>query len=67
MNGPRQPRVVFTLDLTKADGLFSARNFWINSGDVVLVTESPINGTRTVLGLVGSVFGVFNTVGNSAN
>ena len=67
VRGPRQPRVVFTLDLTNADGLFSARNFSINSGDVVLVTESPINGARTVLGLVGSVFGVFNTANNAAN
>ncbi|MCR8826777.1 polysaccharide biosynthesis/export family protein [Pseudosulfitobacter koreensis] len=67
VRGPRQPRVVFTLDLTNADGLFSARNFLINSGDVVLVTESPVNGARTVLGLVGSVFGVVNTVGNARN
>jgi len=67
VRGPRQQRVVFTLDLTTADGLFSARNFMINSGDVVLVTESRLNSARTVLGLVGSVFGVFNTVSNSSN
>ncbi len=67
VRGPRQSRVVFTLDLTNADGLFSARNFLINSGDTVLVTESPINSARTVLGLVGSVFGVFNNVGNASN
>lgn len=58
VRGPRQRRVVFTLDLTTSDGLFSARNFHVQSGDLVLATESPINDTRTILGLVGSVFGV---------
>lgn len=56
--GPSQTRVVFTLDLTTSDGLFSARNFMIHSGDLVLATESPVNNTRTVLGLVGSTFGI---------
>ena len=56
--GPRNTRVVFTLDLTTSDGLFSARNFHIQSGDLVLATESPLTNTRTILGLVGSVFGL---------
>lgn len=58
--GPRQQRVVFTLDLTTSDGLFSARHFRIQSGDLVLATESPVNSVRTVFGLVGSVFGLAN-------
>jgi len=65
--GPRQERVVFTLDLTTSDGLFSARNFRVQSGDLVLATESPINSVQTVFGLVGSVFGLANTVVNSSN
>ena len=56
--GPRKTRVVFTLDLTTADGLFSARNFHIQPGDLVLATESPVTNTRTVLGLVGAGFGL---------
>jgi len=56
--GPDRERVVFTLDLTTADGLFSARKFQIQPKDLVLVTESPINSARTVLGLVGQVLGV---------
>ncbi len=56
--GPDQPRVVFTLDLTSTDGLFSARSFRINAGDLVLVTESPITRAQTILGLIGSAFGV---------
>lgn len=65
--GPDQSRVVFALDMTTADGLFSARNFRINPGDVVLVTESPVTGVRTILGLVGSAFGVVGAASNAAN
>jgi polysaccharide export outer membrane protein len=50
--------VVFTFDLTSADGLFAARQFQIQSGDTVLATESPVTNARTILGLFGSVFGV---------
>ena len=64
VRGPRQTRVVFTLDLTNSDGLFSARNFEIAPKDLVLVTESPVTNTRTILGLIGSVFGVANIVTN---
>jgi len=62
--GPTKTRVVFSLDLTTSDGLFSARNFTINSGDLVLATESPVNNARTIFGLVGSAFGVLNVVNN---
>ncbi|WP_345229484.1 polysaccharide biosynthesis/export family protein [[Roseibacterium] beibuensis] len=56
--GPDQQRVVFTIDLTTADGLFSARNFQINPGDLVLVTESPVTRTQTIFSLIGSAFGL---------
>ena len=56
--GPDQPRVVFSLDLTSADGLFSARNFHLAHSDLVLVTESPITSAQTIFGLIGSVFGL---------
>ena len=62
--GPEQARVVFTLDLTSADGLFSARNFDIHAGDLVLVTESPITSAQTIFGLIGSVFGLANQSAN---
>lgn len=65
--GPGQSRVVFTLDLTSADGLFSARNFDIQSGDLVLVTESPITSAQTIFGLIGSVFGLANQTANLGN
>jgi polysaccharide export outer membrane protein len=66
-NGPAKERVVFTIDLTTADGLFSAGEFAINNRDVVLVTESPVTTTQTVFGLIGGFLGVANSSQNVAN
>lgn len=55
--GPPHERMIFTLDLTSADGLFSAGNFAIEPGDLVYVSESPITVARTLFELIGSVFG----------
>jgi len=63
VRGPRQTRVVFTVDLTSADGLFSARKFQIQPDDLVMVTESPINDALTVSNIVGNLFGVFSRAG----
>lgn len=41
-NAPRKSQLVFTFDLTSADGLFAARRFLIQPADVVLATESPV-------------------------
>lgn len=60
VRGPRQTRVVFTVDLTSADGLFSARNFDVQPGDLVVATESPINDTLTIANIFGNFFGVFS-------
>ncbi|MDT8853532.1 polysaccharide biosynthesis/export family protein [Paracoccaceae bacterium Fryx2] len=59
-SGPDRARAVFTLDLTTADGLFSARNFNIQPEDLVLATESPLNSVRTVMGLIGQTLGLTN-------
>jgi polysaccharide export outer membrane protein len=56
--GPDRARMIFTIDLTTADGLFSARNFAIAPEDLVLVTESPLNGLRTILGVIGQAVGI---------
>ena len=57
-SGPRHGRTIFTIDLTSADGLFSAGEFQIQPGDLIYVTESPLLTSRNVLTLIGSVFGV---------
>lgn len=63
VRGPRHTRVVFTLDLTSADGLFSARQFQINPGDLVMATESPLNDALTISNIIGNFFGVFSRAG----
>jgi len=60
--GPEMKQVIFTFDLTSADGLFAARKFKINPNDTILATESPVNVTRKVLSLVGAVFGTASAV-----
>jgi polysaccharide export outer membrane protein len=54
-SGPIKPQVVFTIDLTTADGLFAARQFEINPKDTVLATESPVSAARTIFQLLGSL------------
>lgn len=61
-SGPRHTRTIFTIDLTSADGLFSAGQFDIRPGDVIYATESPLIGTRNIFALVGSIFGLSNQV-----
>jgi polysaccharide export outer membrane protein len=63
VRGPRQQRVVFSLDLASADGLFSARQFQINPGDLVMATESPVNDVVTVSNILGNFFGIFSRAG----
>lgn len=63
-SGPQKDQVVFSFDLTSADGLFAARKFLVNPEDVVIATESPVTSTRTVLGLIGSVVGLSGAVNN---
>lgn len=66
-NGPNMQQVIFSLDLTSADGLFAARNFLINPNDTVLATESPVVAIRTVLSLFGAALGTTAQVANTAN
>nr|WP_240335526.1 polysaccharide biosynthesis/export family protein [Pseudotabrizicola algicola] len=64
-SGPSREQVVFTFDLTTAEGLFAARSFQINPKDTVLVTEASLVSTRSVLGLVGTLLGLANTVSSN--
>ena len=57
-SGPSKDRMIFALDLTSADGLFSAGEFAIQDHDLVLVTQSPVVNARTVFGLIGAAFGL---------
>lgn len=59
--GPEAQRVVFTIDLTTADGLFSAQQFEIMPGDLIYVTESPMRQAQSIAALVGSAFGLLRS------
>ena len=52
--GPPRDRVVFTIDLTRADGLFSAAKFMIQPGDLIYATESPLGTAASILSIFGS-------------
>ncbi len=58
--GPKKQYVVFTMDMTSADGIFGARNFYIHPGDTVMATESAVKPAQSVMALIGSVFGLSN-------
>lgn len=61
-SGPPKERVVFTVDLTTADGLFSAGKFQIMPGDLVYATESPITTARTIFGIFSAALSVANSI-----
>ena len=58
--GPDTSQVVFTFDLTTAEGLFAARAFRIFPKDTVMATESPVISIQTISGLLGSAIGLRN-------
>lgn len=58
--GPPNQRVVFTIDITSADGLFSAGRFMLEDNDLIYGTESALGPALTV-------FGLTNTLASAAN
>lgn len=59
--GPSKDRMVFVIDLTSADGLFSASEFIIQNKDIVLVAESPVTSAQTIFAMIGSLAGIVRT------
>ncbi|MEO1641007.1 MAG: polysaccharide biosynthesis/export family protein [Pseudomonadota bacterium] len=55
ISGPPQERVVFTIDLTSADGLFSAGRFMLEGDDLIYGTESVLGPALTLFGLTNTV------------
>lgn len=53
--GPPRDRVVFTIDLTSADGLFSAGNFLMQGDDLIYGTESSLGTALTAVSLLSTV------------
>lgn len=49
--GPGKRKVVFAFNLASADGLFAAGEFKVQDRDLVLVTQSPLVNTRTIVNI----------------
>ncbi len=58
--GPPKERVVFTIDLTTADGLFSAGNFMLEGDDLIYGTESALGPALTLFGLTNTLVAAAN-------
>lgn len=65
--GPPKQRMIFSFDLTSADGLFSAGEFKITDRDLILVTQSPLVNTRTILSFVSGFLNIGRTTINATN
>lgn len=63
-DGPAAARVIFVIDMTTADGLFSAGRFVVHPDDVFYVSESPVTALATITQIVGQVFGAGNQARN---
>lgn len=61
ISGPPQERIIFTIDLTSADGLFSAGNFMLEGDDLIYGTESAIGPALALLGLTNTARGAADT------
>ena len=55
-------RLVYVLDLTGTNGVFTGRDFAIRSGDTVYVTEAPYTQFQKVLSAITAPLGTVNAV-----
>jgi polysaccharide export outer membrane protein len=63
--GPQ--RMAYLVDLTRPDGVFSARDFVIRDEDTVYVTEAPLGSWTRILALVTAAAAVTRTIDAVAN
>jgi polysaccharide biosynthesis/export protein len=66
-HGPTKQQVIFTFDLTTAEGLFAARSFDVNPDDTVLVSEAALVSTRATVGFVSAILGLGYMINNNSN
>jgi polysaccharide export outer membrane protein len=63
--GPQ--RMAYLVDLTRPDGVFSARDFVVRDEDTVYVTEAPLGSWTRILALVTAAAALTRTVDAVAN
>jgi polysaccharide export outer membrane protein len=59
--------MAYLVDLTRPDGVFSARDFVIRDEDTVYVTEAPLGSWTRILALVTAAAAVTRTIDAVAN
>ncbi|MEM9851900.1 MAG: polysaccharide biosynthesis/export family protein [Pseudomonadota bacterium] len=62
-----EQRIVYVLDLSQPNGVFTARDFIIRSGDTVYVTEAPYTQFNKVLSALTGPLGTVSAVNSLAN
>ncbi|MEL7105201.1 MAG: polysaccharide biosynthesis/export family protein [Pseudomonadota bacterium] len=62
-----EQRIVYVLDLSQPNGVFTARDFIIRSGDTVYVTEAPYTQFSKVLSALTGPLGTVSAVNSLAN
>jgi polysaccharide export outer membrane protein len=59
-------RMIYVLDLTKPNGIFTARDFVIRDQDTVYVTEAPFTQWNKAIAAATGSLGAVNTLNQSA-
>ena len=67
IRGPEQARAIFIVDLTSADGLFSAGRFEIHPDDILYASESPLNAVYATTNIIGTFLGLATRIDNSTD
>ncbi len=60
-------RMVYVLDLTEPNGMFTARDFVVRDGDTVYVTEAPFTQWNKVIAALTGSLGAVDTVTSAAD
>jgi len=60
-----EQRVVYVLDLTKPNGLFTARDFVVRDQDTLYVTEAPFTQWNKTIGAITGTLGSAQALANS--
>jgi polysaccharide export outer membrane protein len=63
--GPQ--RMAYLLDLTRPEGLFSARDFVIRNEDTIYITEAPLASWTRVIAIVGTTVALTGAVERTVN
>ena len=57
--------MIYVLDLTKPNGLFTARDFSVRDGDTLYVTEAPFTQWSKVISALTGSLGAVDTLASA--